>query len=340
MKKKLFVTWLFGLALASVLVLTGCVTSGIYYTDSDFADGQCTIENIWFVDAFDGKPVNWITDGGVTVAVIPAGVHEISIRTSEQYNTGWDYDFIHGTRTQYYQPYTTHAVIKYPFEAGKKYKLSYSLPQLRYEGTMKEGRLISGAQNVRVTKEGGRFHVYHVNISVTEVKKGAYGFIGKTFAGLDYTWTTGMGWTYPDSLGYLFGPRLGFGIIHGNFDMKLVGKAGVGIGLGFNPDNASFAFTMPAYAGGLLEFYFPKFGIGIGGGTTAAWTLGERFGASLGGTSNRFMDGLFDHGSPYFELVIIPWEVKFGSGSGLSFQYYPGANAWHSKIGLQWEGRW
>jgi hypothetical protein len=316
-------------ALLAMFSLTGCVTAGI----ADYSipsDERCVLIDVEPITHFDNQPVvSWKTGMGRNVIIIPAGEHRIDRIVPRQHTISSQTIRSGNTDTTFskYIPYTEHSSVVYKFEAGKNYTVVINAPKLKYEN----GNLISLSPGVSITESKGVISVINPNMEIVEEGKkflGA-GMIGNMYIGPEFQGDFYMGWLYRNSFALGMGPRLGVGIINGKLDMKLMGEAGIGLGVGLPHieqfDISKHIFNLSPgifyYAGGLAEFYFPKMGIGIGGGITNAFLM------DINGPA-------LDYSVPYVELALLSDKRADAGLWSFFLHYYFTEPVWYSSVGI------
>jgi hypothetical protein len=112
-----------------------------------------------------------------------------------------------------------------------------------------------GGRSATYNFEAGKIYTLDDDETITELRSGKV-YIGRMFQSNLYT-----GWLDHGLAGYV-GPRLGIGILMGNLNIRIVGKADVGMVFPIPPDTIIFSTQL----GGVVEFCSSSIGIGFGGG--------------------------------------------------------------------------
>jgi hypothetical protein len=312
-----------GLVLA-VLLLGGCATSRLFDKKSAKAKEQSVIQ----LDSeasggnrsvsIDGKPVVYMGSGSLTL-VIPAGEHTVLVSKSRRYTLSSEKsrrgDTVYVQTT--YIDYSLKSYTTFEFEPGKRYALENIYPKMDYNGMTLE----TSDPGVTVhTSQAGAVSVDNPGLKIEE--EGTMPF--STYLGYEFQWDGSyFGWT-KGIVSNGFGVGFGVSLIHGKLEMKLLGEAGVGIGLSV-PDMAALGFGYLVYAGGLAEILFSKTALEFGGGMIAGNNGFMNLSESVAGRN---------FAAPYLKAGFL-FQKGWHQEWGLYGQYFLGSEEeeWYNRFG-------
>ena len=333
------------LVVLTVVLLIGCATTSIGPIEGKYPktpDGQCKIQTDFTIRKFDDKSTVWSVDDYI---VIPAGKHTLrgsrsgeltiipgkTIRVREvdlygnERNTYLTEDIFDPNRRVL--PFNIIWEVTYEFQKGKTYHISGN--SLSKHIDYKNGELIVNEGSELIFNNGGLYGVtVKPEVKVKETNGSPYitpeatGLVG---AGLAYGGITLGG----------FGERFGIGILAGKMDLKLVGLGQVGMLIPFGGLD-----RMPGLQynfGGLLEYHFPRIGIGAGGGMGGSLLPYE---VRVGGYDyNPEMETQWENELwPYLEFNISFRGDINERHQVIYFHYYPSwGDEWYKTFGFGWK---
>ena len=313
----------------AVILLTGCATTSIGPVKGAYPqtpEGQCIINSQFTIQRFDGVAANWPAGDDI---VIPAGKHTLLYKRSnlklivkdrshyinkEQFVLAFDYI-----------PYDIILEVTYEFQEGKKYRIlgkSWGDQNVRYNTNTGEITVTEGTQ--LVFNNNKTFMTIIPKVDVREISSSN----GSLFVTPEATGLLGAGLAYGGVTLGQFGERFGIGILGGMMDLKLVGLGQVGMLMSFTGGGRP---GLQYNFGGLLEYHFPKIGIGAGGGmggSLLGYEVENEYGHADG---TRWEHELW----PYLEVnMSIRTNINYRHHV-IYFHYYPSwGNEWYKTIGF------
>jgi hypothetical protein len=322
-----------------VFLIMACTTTSIGPINGSYPktpEGQSLIRCAFEIQTFDGKPAGWARWENI---VIPAGKHTLVhkrsgdsfILESRSYSrttrSGVRDEVITTTHVIDYDYITYDIVceITYDFQKGKEYKIlgdPYADSHIRY---IKSTKMLIVSEGTQLTfNEKGNHMLVIPEVKVEEEKGSPY--IRPEASGL---MSTGM--AFGGIIISPIGERFGLGIIGGKADIKLVGLGQFGIFMPFKN-----AFGMSYNFGGLLEYNFPKIGIGVGGGMGGTVAAYEGEADEYGWNRETVWETPFQ---PYLEFNLTFRRDINKSQHGIYLHYYPssfpsGESNWYNIIGF------
>jgi hypothetical protein len=322
------VTFLKIITIVVVVFLTGCATTSIGPVNGAYPqtpDGQCIINSQFTIQRFDDVVVNWPSGDGI---VIPAGKHTLLYKRS-------NLKLIVENRSHYigkelfvldfdYIPYDIILEVTYEFQEGKKYQIlgkSWGDQNVRYNTDTGEITVTEGTQ--LVFNKDKTFMTILPKVDVSEISSSR----GSLFVTPEATGLIGAGLVYGGVTLGQFGERFGIGILGGKMDLKLVGLGQVAMLIPFSGGLPGLQYNF----GGLLEYHFPKIGIGAGGGmggSLLGYEVKNEYGHADG---TRWEHELW----PYVELnMSIRTDINHRHHV-IYFHYYPSwGEEWYKIFGL------
>jgi len=331
MKKRIILISILTLFLISCTSTSKASINGKYPEIT--SDGQCVIVfPASYIQYFDGVFVDWDAYNPI---VIPAGEHTIStghrqyrlpIANRQIFLAGgeirWEEDYI---------PYMVNYKVTYNFQKGKEYTLDVHRWEVTYDRQTGELNVTDGAV-INLLKRNFRSDpVFEIipKIEVVEVKRRQSLSIGNLFISPESTWLIEGGMGFGGLRLFPLGNRVGLGFTNKRTDMKLVGLGQFGFFIPFSGDPGTFGYNF----GGLLEFHFPKIGIGLGGGIGGGLISSEKVYNEWGHEKIKY-DLIFDP-TPYFEVNLSTRKNPGKWNHILYFHYYPSlGEEWFKTIGF------
>jgi hypothetical protein len=257
MKMKISMLWF--MTFFSTFVITGCASTVI--TNYDVPRTERSIlkasDNLGTV-SIAGTEIDADIDG--VKFIIPAGIQRVSVVNKRRYYIS---SATYGnTTTSTYIPYVERWAVDFEFEPGKRYKLTITTANLKYDGTHlstdDKGVSIDSikGRNVTITHDDG------AGISLDEYGKGIPGSYVGVYSGVHFKLAA---WDYgPSFIRLEPGPSLGLEIIHGNFHTIITGEAGLELSPAAYPD--AYGVQFGYFYGAMANFFYRGYGIGLGAG--------------------------------------------------------------------------
>jgi len=314
---------LFLLVILNVFFLLNCTTTSVAPINGSYPkseEGFCKIISNFQIHKFDGVSVNWYSWENL---IIPAGKHtlfyseKVSFVTDDRSYTKdnvryIDYDYISGT--------VIYEVV-FDFKKGGKYNITCEFEGIYYN---KKTNKISVPEDVRLEIDYDKKHI--TIYPKVEVKEYGMSPFGNIFITPEATGVLSAGMVNGGIGIFPIGEHFGIGILSGGTDIKLVGVASTGLYIPFSP----FAMGLGYNFGGLLEYHFPKIGIGVGGGMYGSITYNSAI-----ERGNTVYYWVYNNFEPYIEINMSFRKDYAHRKHWVFFQYYPSDREdWFNKIGF------